>query len=80
MSLQLYFVPSKVPRTITRKEWYDCWRWLRITRKKLAEQLEQERMMLSVYGTTMLPEAKRDLMEKMINPPLLLGPYMEPRQ
>ena len=75
MSLQLYFVPSKVPRTITKVEWYECWRWLRVCRKKLKEQLDKEVEMLRKDD---LPKHIRDdIASKIINPPLLLGPYMD---
>jgi hypothetical protein len=73
--LKLLFVPEKIPRTITRKEWYEMWRWKRVTEKKLKEEVEKQFNFLRTYGTTMPDYQKKDLLDKLINPPLVLGPY-----
>lgn len=75
MSLQLYFNSAKVPRTIGREEWKLCWRWVRVCRKRLAEQLEKERELL--LWADLPSHIKHDIMDKMVNPPLLLGPHMD---
>lgn len=75
--LKLFFNPSMIPRTILRKEWYDIWRWKRTVEKQLAKDAEEARNNLITYGNTMPKYIKDDLINKMINPPLLLGPYMD---
>jgi hypothetical protein len=75
--ISLYFVPAKFPRSITRGEWREIWRWKRVTQKKLVEAIEEERQMLITYGSTMLPQAKADLIEHMVNPPLLVHDRMK---
>jgi hypothetical protein len=75
MSLALYFVPFKIPRTVTRKEWYEIHRWRRVTQKQLNATLLFEQEKLRDPSTPSW--VKRDLMNSMIYPPLLLGPYMD---
>lgn len=75
--VSLYWNPSKVPRTLTREQWKECYRWVRITRKRLREELQKQQQFLATYGTTMPQIIKNDILDKMVNPPLLLGPYME---
>lgn len=70
--VQLYFNPSKFPRTISRKEWKEIWRWKRVVQKQLVIELERMQEQLILYGTTILPQAKADIIEKMVNPPLLI--------
>jgi hypothetical protein len=76
MTLQLYFNPALFPRTITRKEWKKIWRWKRITQKRLAEEFEQQRLNLIMFGTTH-PDIKADMLDRMINPPLLIHDRMK---
>ena len=76
--MQLYFVPTKLPRTMSRKEWKECDRWRRVTQKKLAEEMQKKIDMLATFGTTELEQRmKRDIINEAIYPPLLLGPYMD---
>jgi hypothetical protein len=51
------------------------WRWKRVTEKKLKEEVEKQFNFLRTYGTTMPDYQKKDLLDKLINPPLVLGPY-----
>jgi len=85
--MRLYFVPTKLPRTMTRKEWKDCDRYRRITQKVLA-QYEKEMLDLAaemttnavLYGTSESEQVRRmrqDLYDKIVNPPILLGPHMD---
>ena len=75
--LSLYFIPAKFPRTIKRAEWYEIWRWKRVTQKRLIEELETQRLMLSVYGATMPDYVRRNIIDNMINPPLLVHDRMD---
>jgi hypothetical protein len=65
MTFALYFVPSQFPRTITRAEWKEIWRWKRVTQKILAEEYEKRRNDLAAFGHT-YPDWR------MISPPLLI--------
>lgn len=71
--MELYFRPEEVPRSIKRPEWYRIWRWTRIQRKELAESMERKRKMLLAVP----PSIRQDIINEMIYPPLLLGPYMD---
>lgn len=77
MSLQLYFVPTLLPRTISRKEWYDLWRWKRVMQQELTVAAWRETAFFREYGHTLTPEQRRDMLDRMVNPPILLGPYMD---
>ena len=77
MSIAMYFVPERFPRTIGRKEWKEIWRWKRVTQKRLIEEVAKEQLMLSVYGSTMPDYARCDLIERMIFPPLLVHDKMD---
>lgn len=70
----LYFDITKIPRSTTRQEWREMWRWKREVEKKLKEELGRK---ISILQTvTDLPSRVREnLMNEMIYPPLLLGPY-----
>lgn len=72
MTLALYFNLSKFPRSLGRDEWKEIWRWKRVTEKKLEAELEQQRFNLIAFGTTMPSYIKRDIIDQMINPPLLI--------
>jgi hypothetical protein len=71
MSLQLYFVPQMFPRTITRKEWKEIWRWKRVTEKKLEKELEKQISNLVIYGCS-----HPEWLDGIINPPLLIHDRM----
>lgn len=74
--VELYFVPSKLPRTWTRQQWKEAYRWVRVTRKKLNEATAKRLAWLQIYGTTH-PELVHRAIDDMVNPPLLMGPGME---
>ena len=76
--MQLYFVPEKLPRTMTRTQWKEADRWRRITTKLLATEMEKRRndfakMMddLACFGRASMRIGYE------VNPPLLLNPYHE---
>lgn len=70
--VELLFIPEKLPRTWTKKQWKEAYRWARQTRKILDKQIEQQLKLLAIYGTT-----HPEVYSTMVNPPLLLGPGME---
>ncbi|WP_439392347.1 hypothetical protein ACRQ5Q_22390 [Bradyrhizobium sp. PMVTL-01] len=67
MSLALVFRPEKLPRTMTRAQWRDSYRWLRKVRKELRRQAERD-----IEAAVMFGDARR--LEHVINPPLLVIP------
>lgn len=72
MSLVLYFDPAKFPRTITRKEWKEIWRWKRMTEKALVKELEEQMLNISLFGCS-----HPDMLDRIINPPLLVHDRMK---
>ena len=75
--IALYFNPSKFPRTITRKEWRDIWRWKRVTEKQLAIEARAQIESLHYYGTTMPRHIRDEMLDNIINPPLLIHSRMD---
>lgn len=70
----LIFNPRKIPRTITRQEWKEIHRWRRVTQKNINEMIQLGRNRLTILG----PGKQRDdLIDRMINPPVILGPYQD---
>lgn len=76
--LSLYFNPSKFSRTITRKEWKEIYRWKRITEKKLIEVTQEQIQNLVTYGSTVPRYMKADIIDKIVNPPLLIHDKQQP--
>lgn len=72
MALALHFVPNKFPRTITRREWKEIWRWKRLAQKQLAEETEKRMLNFILYGTS-----HPELLDDLINPPLLVHDKQE---
>ena len=66
---------TKVPRHTTRQEWREAYRWVRVQRKVLKKQEDTKIELLRTHGDTMLPRMKQDLMNHLIYPPILLGPW-----
>lgn len=75
MSLILHFNQTKIPRSVTRQEWKEIWRWKRITERKLNVTIQQEINDLVIFGSTIPQHIKSDILDKLAYPPLLLGPY-----
>lgn len=74
------FNPSRLSRSITRKEWKEIWRWKRVTEKRLVEELERQRQNFIAFHTTMPSYMKKDIMEQMIYPPILIYPAPKDNQ
>lgn len=73
----LYFIMEKVPRTVGRKEWYEIYRKVRVQRKECRTQESRLQELLREKGKEMHPRIRRDIMDSLIYPPLILGPYMD---
>lgn len=73
--MYLVFDITKVPRNLSRQRWKDLWRWVRVVRGNLlkARMLQTER--LRNHGHQMSDEQKRELIDRIVNPPIMLGPY-----
>lgn len=70
MMLQLYFDNSKFPRTTTRKEWKEIWRWKRVTEQQLEESSKKY---IEVLKLPNLPEHIRvGLLDRIMYPPILV--------
>lgn len=74
----LVFDITKIPRSTTREEWIELHRWRRLAQKRIEEAIRAKLEMLlstrddfSAFGTAI----RRDIMDNLINPPLLLGSY-----
>lgn len=64
----------RFPRSMSRKEWREIDRWRRVTQRRINEETARQLYNLGAYGTTH-PEIYRDVMERIVNPPMLMGPY-----
>ena len=49
MALKLYFESSKLPRTWTKAQWKEAYRWLRMTEKILDKQMEERREQIAKF-------------------------------
>lgn len=77
MVAQYYFHMESVPRTVNREDWYKTWREVRIQRKLNAKYIKEGNEWFRLNHVNMSPKVKKDYMDGMINPPLILGPYMD---
>jgi hypothetical protein len=73
--MQVYFVPQLLPRTWTRAQWYKAWQWVRVARGAMKQHEENRTKWLR--DPDLDPKLRQDLIEEMVNPPLLIGPGME---
>lgn len=71
MTLRLLFNPSSIPRTTTREEWHEMWRWKREAEKIIRAELDERTRNLAIYGTTH-PEIYKTVLDELVNPPLLV--------
>jgi hypothetical protein len=74
--VSLHFDPAKFPRTISRAEWREIWRWKRSTEKKLADEARRQVADLVAFGSTMLPGVRAELIDNLVRPPLLVHDRM----
>jgi len=76
MPLSLYFNLAKFPRTITRDEWKEIWRWKRVTEKQLAIEMEKQWANFVALGAT-YPELKERIIDEFIRPPIIVHDRQE---
>lgn len=75
--LVLQFDPSKIPRTISRQGWRKIWRWKRVTEKRLSEEFQKQHEAFVATGHLWPEHVRAEYLDKLVNPPLLLGPYQD---
>lgn len=78
--MMLVFNPERLSRSITRDEWRDIWRWKRVTEKQLRKSVEEQIGLLVAYGNNMPQKIRRDIIDVVVNPPLLMYPFPEDGQ
>lgn len=72
---EVYFYMPHVPRTVTREEWYKTWRRVRVLKKETAAM---NKITTAQLRRLDVPQhIKNDIMDNLIFPPLILGPYMD---
>lgn len=77
--IRLIFNKTAIPRTTTREQWRDIWRWKRETEKKLAEQAAKHLEAVIMFGTSH-PEILDRYMDRATNPPVMIYPPIEHEQ
>lgn len=70
----LVFNQASLPRTITKQQWKEIWRWKRVTEQRLKKSIEEQIALLSIYGTTMPKHIRNDMIDVIVNPPLMIYP------
>lgn len=70
----LVFNQASLPRTITQQQWKEIWRWKRVTEQRLKKSIEEQIALLSIYGTTMPKHVRNDMINVIVNPPLMIYP------
>lgn len=71
--MRVYLPFEKVDRSITRKRWKEIYRWKRIWIKRCRE-MEDDQIEFLRRNKQMPQRIRDDIMDHIINPPLLLGP------
>lgn len=71
--MKYYFDPTKIPRSVEKTEWKQIWRSKRMIVKRLAEQENEMRNRLR--DKTLPNYVRKDIMDELVYPPLMLGPY-----
>jgi hypothetical protein len=72
--LQLLFDQTRLPRTMKRDDWKAVDRWRRVTKKVLERHTSQLTVAYILYGNMMSERQRAEVLDKMINPPLLVLP------
>lgn len=73
-NMELIFQPDRIPRTMTRQEWKEAYRWLRQTRNILKKNLEEQIHLLNVYGNTMPDRMRNGIIDNIVYPPIIVFP------
>ena len=77
--MKLLFIVQKFPRSMTKEEWREVWRWKRLTEKKLAKNEEEMVKVwrdVAVYGIGWA-KVREGIVEHLTNPPFLIPDKME---
>ncbi len=72
--MNLIFNATSLSRAITRAEWKEIWRWKRLTEKRMKKSVEEQIALLVAFGTTMPKHIRSDMVDTIINPPLMIYP------
>lgn len=72
--MNLLFDSAKLPRTMKRSEWKAIDSWRRSMVKTLSRDLARQVENVLIYGTNH-PEWAAEARERIINPPILIGPH-----
>lgn len=68
--MEVYFNLQGFPRTLSRTEWRDIWRWKRVAKKQVEDN---NAVLADTLRNSKLPEyIKRDIIDKLVFPPLLI--------
>lgn len=67
--MRLLWQPNHLPRTMSRREWREIYRWKRVEEKKLL-RMERETLRFAVEFNEL------DMLDRIVNPPLLIHPLM----
>lgn len=73
---RLVFDHSRIPRTTTRKEWREIDRWRRITERQVKKAVAEEHELLRRNLDMLPPETRARMIDRMINPPLMVYPEL----
>lgn len=71
--MELVFDYRRIPRSTTRAEWIEIWRWKRVTQHQLKRSLA-EQIALLVTHQNMPSTIRADMIDCIVNPPLVIYP------
>lgn len=77
MTARYYFHPQSMPRTITREEWYRVWHDVRVGFRENKEALIKHNDFFQANYHRMPEHIKKQMLDEIIYPPIILGPYMD---
>jgi hypothetical protein len=68
--MMLYFNPRQLPRSMTRQQWRNTWRWKRVTEAQLAARERDQLKLLVTHGHIMTRRTLENILDNAINPPI----------
>lgn len=71
--MKLVFDITKIPRTTSREAWLKMDRWRRLCEKELSKH--EAEMVQALSDVMIYGQARIDIIDHLINPPILLGPH-----
>lgn len=71
--IQLIFNKTAIPRTTTRKEWREIYRWKRSIEREMDNYFEAAHEAISLYGKDH-PTLMRNYLDRATNPPVIIYP------